>query len=287
MLQLAATKATNFNVSKTFLCSSKDAKDLHMAAITMSIFAFFANEISMFAFREARDMVKKSSLYKFEVKKFINETERNLISCEQNMMKHLNKEYFEEYAIAGTSALYEDIKKLHYSIELVLNREYVKYANILAWCETSRSLLEYACYVYDTAIEELNIKFGRNYRNILSDFRPTSALKSLTNVCNILMKGVKVDISQDKLVRMAFQVIENKFTNEKIISQCVDDACKYTVGGDVERKKFQSIKWNEYMLDTLRNRFGKVSVKEISEHLCISVSSVYRKAKELGLNKSK
>lgn len=239
MLQIPATKATDFDVSKAFLC--KDVENLQMATITMSIFAFFANEISMFAFREARDMVKKSALYKFEVKKFINETDKDLGRCEQNMMKHLTKEYFEEYAIAGTSALYEDIKKFHYSIELALNRQHVKDANMLAWCEVARSLLEYACYVYDTAIEELNIKVGRNYRNILSDFRPTAALNSLNKACDIIMKDVKVDISQDKLVRMAFKVIENKFTNEKFISQCVDDACKYTVGGDVERKKFQPI----------------------------------------------
>lgn len=103
MLQISTTKATDFDVSKAFLC--KDVGNLQMATITMSIFAFFANEISMFAFREARDMVKRSTLYKFEVKKLINETDKDLRTCEQNMMKHLTKEYFEEYAIAGTSAL--------------------------------------------------------------------------------------------------------------------------------------------------------------------------------------
>lgn len=40
------------------------------------------------------------------------------------------------------------------------------------------------------------------------------------------------------------------------------------------------------MIDMLRNRFGKISAEEIANHLCISVSSVYRKAKELGLNSS-
>lgn len=289
MIQTATIKPAHFNVYRTFLNERTRMEDLHYAASAMSMFAFFANELAMFAFREARDMIKKTPLYKFSVKKFVNDTEKNLQTCERNMMQHLTKEYFEEYALAGTAALYEDVKKLHYAIEFLLNKHHTPHANALAWCECTRSLLDYACYVYDVAIEEIEKKVGRNYNHILSDFRATAALNSFNQACDILMKNVdkEIDLSKDPMVSTAFKVIENKFTSEELLHKCIDDACINLVGGDEQRERFQPIEWNEFMLTTLTKRFGKVPAKDIAQHLCISTSSVYRKAKELGLSTNK
>ena len=128
----------------------------HLSVITYSI--LFANDVACGALVQAVDDVKKSSLYKHEMKRMINSIEKSRQSYERRL-KHVvgdKGEYYMDACEIFTNKVEHDIQVFFYTILNEYTKNGVTNAKIVARLQWARALVQAASQLWHDRTKEVS-----------------------------------------------------------------------------------------------------------------------------------
>lgn len=172
------------------------------------------NDIVIGVITDAFSVVKKSSLYRHEVKMVMNQVERKIKSYERKVNR-LTSKYSESYANANDAFFTEDledaVKELRACFENDLNEAKVPYAYELSWLQLVQTMLEYSNCSRKQREKDLNKATHRGwvYFNSLD-------LSDVLNRFNCVWSHIKINVAVD------LNTEKNREVFRRIDKMCVD-----------------------------------------------------------------
>lgn len=183
----------------------------------------FFNDIAHSSAFDLMAYMKKSPIYRHEIKRVVNTLEKELKKY-TSLMKRLSTTkdglFYADICDNMADFIGDDVLKLEYSIKNALDKEKIENSSILAKIETARCLAWGACINLD--MRERNIR--KEIPVDLSEMRPIAKL--IERLSSILYehKTRTVDFNQDQNCLLAFRIIQKKLLNGHKIADCINRA---------------------------------------------------------------
>ena len=183
------------------------------------------NTIAGKAMFEAIERVKTSPYYRHTVKYELNQAARLYYAYEKLHMTNFGdrRQLFYDYLDQAEEDIQKHVNILRMSIKAMLDKYGQTETELKSYVETGRTLLDYACHIYDTQIEIANSRCPDvDFNKWMNPARLTGVLKHYENASDIICKtesDVTIDLNADKNVKLAFEIIQTKVTSEDFINR--------------------------------------------------------------------
>lgn len=225
--------STGLNSSKVLINSTKpitqEDVDKMWAKIVTSV--CLCNDIANTAMVDAKHILTNNGYNKRETKYYINKSFEEYNKYYAKLKYHLYNSYslYTELTTAFDDEILKDVDKLYWSIKAIMDKYNEKDSAIKAKVELARTLIEYACWYYDKFIEKAFEIFKQDYRRIFEDIRLTNVLywwNKVTDRVDNNTTGATIDLNKDKNCKLAFEIIERKLSNAKLLEKVGETAIK-------------------------------------------------------------
>ena len=188
----------------------------------VNLVAGAVNSVATNAMTDAVFMLKKTHYYRHAIKHHIKQAMADYERWEHVNTKKFGERYnlFIDYLSTAEEEIQPHIDILYYSIKNAMDKQKLDHSDIKARVELVRTLLEYACFMYDTLIKTCLESTGLNFDKLMRPARLTTALHHWTIVESHICKcTTNIDLNKDPKCRMAFNIIEKKLTSEDFINR--------------------------------------------------------------------
>ena len=189
----------------------------------------FTNDIACSMMVDLISDIKKSPLYRHEVKKLTKGLEKALKLYER-MMADTAKDkitYLADACELFTEEVSNDIKKFEYSLKRVLDRGGIDNAMLISQLECTRAILGFSVISIDARVKEV-MQYINVHKRQLDYLKMEKCLYYVTSLCDVLDKQTKegCDFNDDANCRLALNVIQLKLTDCRRITSAVEKACE-------------------------------------------------------------
>lgn len=189
------------------------------------------NDIANTAMVNAKIALVGTEYHKREIKLYINNAFREYNKYYSQLKYHLYKSYslYTELTTAFDEEITDDIDKLFWSIKAIMDKYNEKDSDIKARIETARTLIEYGCWYFDKFMEKAFEIFKQDYRRIFQDIRLTNVLfwwDKISEKIDDKKTNTIIDLNKDKNCKLAFEIIERKLSNAKLLEEVGKTAIK-------------------------------------------------------------
>lgn len=158
------------------------------------------NSVATNAMMDAVFILRKTPYYKHETKKRIKLAVADYERWERVHTQNFGDRYnlFLDYLSLTEEQIQKHVDILYYSIKAALDKARVPESDIKAKVELARTLLEYACYIYDSMIDTCRKQTGLNFDHLMRPARLTAALHQWTLVRDLSCQtDCVVDLNED------------------------------------------------------------------------------------------
>lgn len=182
------------------------------------------------AINEARNagvlLQERKDLYRQTVKHNFNDAIKSM-SLQESEIKYLmvNKKFWEEYSDPIIDLANTDITRFRIAIKQTLDDANYRDSELISHMETARVMMDMSIKQWDVIVEEARAKYGRDYSNEFMEYRLTKAYASWSKMCDVLYKGVSIDLNND-MIDGLFQEMCRKFAEGAYVDQCLKEAQK-------------------------------------------------------------
>lgn len=148
-------------ISKALLTDGEKAWEVFEELNTLiNLVVGATNTIAGKAMFDAIEKIKETSLFKHDIKYNLNQCRKLYFSYEKRHLMNFeeNKRLFLDYLDNAEESIQKDVDKLRTSIKKLLDKYEETESELKSYIETSRTLLEYSCYIYDVQINEARKK---------------------------------------------------------------------------------------------------------------------------------
>lgn len=183
------------------------------------------NTIAGKAMFDAIERIKATPYFRQSVKFELNQAARLYYAYEKLHMTNFGdrKQLFYDYLDQAEADIQKHVNILRMSIKAMLDKYGQTETELKSYVETGRTLLDYACHIYDTQIEIANSRCPDvDFNKWMNPARLTGVLKHYENASDIICKtegNVTIDLNKDKNVKLAFDIIQTKVTSEDFINR--------------------------------------------------------------------
>lgn len=187
----------------------------------------FFNDIAHSSAFDLMAYMKKSPIYRHEIKRVVNTLEKELKKY-TSLMERLSTTndglFYADMCDNMADFIGDDIIKLEYSIKNALDKEKIENSSMLAKIETARCLTWGACINLDMRERDIRKEIPVD----LSEMRLTSIAKQIERLSSILYerKPRTVDFNKDTNCMLAYRIIQKKLLNGQKIADAINTASR-------------------------------------------------------------
>lgn len=183
----------------------------------------FTNDIVCSNVIEMMQELKKSSLYKKEVKMYANkiEAERKKYERLLNSILGDSSDFFADANDLFVEEVQNSVDSLYWAIKGILDKNNVENSSLIAKMELMRTLCDFACAQYKQRINDL-VKVNPRFKGFHVDYMN---METMNKYAYEMMKHVKVGKTinlNTKEVELAMDVLAMKLANPEIIAKSIN-----------------------------------------------------------------
>lgn len=170
--------------------------------------------------------IKKLPIFRHEVKKITKQLEKQLKQYTKftgELSSVSSPAFYADVCDNISDIVFNDVKKLEFSIKSLLDKHKVEDSMLIAKIETARCMTLGACINLDMREKDIRKELPVN----LSDMRITHIANSIDRLSSILNKNY-VDFSQNQEILNAYRIIQRKLLNVKNIAYAINEASANT-----------------------------------------------------------
>lgn len=198
----------------------------------VNLFVGALNTIAGRAASEAKDMLyKRKELWKHEIKYNARKTIAAIEKNERNFTTNFGDRYnlFLDYLNNVEDDFEKPINMLGLQIQQLLTKNNQSYAHLKAKVELARTLLEYACLIFDRLMAIAEEETGYDFKQVYADRRLTEAYHYWCNVTSkicVTDNDTYIDLNSDPNCKLAFKIIEQRLADEDTLNRAGFEALK-------------------------------------------------------------
>lgn len=169
----------------------------------------------------------------------IEKYDKAVIRTMQNNMYGDRRQYWLDYSDEYYEALRHDIGIFRLTILQVLTKAQEPDREIKAQVVLAETMLRYAVGMFDEYFKKVQTHHGVDLKPEFADARLHYVFSPWYDLCDILCRShQQIDIDQDKQVRLAFRIIENRIVNMNRLQDIGEKALAYNP--DIEKEIHQN-----------------------------------------------
>lgn len=182
----------------------------------------FTNDIVIGLTIEAVESIRKSPLYRFDIKRKVNIVEKDRLKYERMINKVIGNT--SSFFADANDIFLEDIQKhvdiLYYSIKREFDKVNLSFSDIIARMELARTLCEFSCLQLDKREEELQEKDKRFKKFGINYLRLTNLLRSLSETMKTLNAPCTVNLNTEECTK-AINILSVKLADANTIAKAI------------------------------------------------------------------
>lgn len=179
---------------------------------------------------DAIERIKATPLYRHKVKFELNTAARLYYKYEHMHMQNFGDrlQLFYDYLDQVEEDIQKHVNILRMSIKNVLDKYGQTGTELKSYVETARTLLDYACHLYDIQIDVANKEVsGIDFDKWMNPARLTGVFRHFSAVSDMICRtegDVDINLNADKNITLAFEIIEKKLTSEDFLNKVAFEA---------------------------------------------------------------
>jgi len=222
----------------------------HLAVLVNTYMAAVNTLAGEAIFNAKTALSKQKNLYRFDVKHYAREAERQYTKYERAHTRNFGKKHnmFLDYLSSVEDIMGRHIKNLHLSLWQVLTKKNQSNAELKSLIETAWVMTKYACEMFDRMMKEAYNKTHFDYTPYFINARLTSVFHYwdlLENtICKVDRGTGTVDFQEDDNCKLAFRIIETQLMSEDTINRAGFEAIKQNidlVGGCISEEEYNEL----------------------------------------------
>ena len=191
--------------------------------LTCTFAILHANEFCIELFLDAKSMIMKTSLYRYGVKKYINEAEKHRRTYERNLNGSITYQN-SEFLADSNDKMDKELSRLemvfYYQIKQELDRQNVEYSAEIAKLEECHILLSASLIAHDEALDEI---FKTGIGNINREYLRLTAMKvAVRNAMSKLSHGKTIDLDTT-VITTAYNNLIGTLFSARIINKTIEE----------------------------------------------------------------
>ena len=224
------------NCADSLLSATDKANHIrdHFSAMYWAVIAPI-NNVAIMEIKTAYDLLKKSKLFKREIKRKAKLTMERIDKYDnavcRTMKQNVNgdrTQYWLDYIDEHYASVKSDLDIFYMSVLQLLTKYDEPKRNLKARLVTSHALLNYAIGMFDAYFVKVNQTVGIDISEMFMDARLSYVMSVWEEVVNALcISECDVDVDNDKNVKLAFNVIERRLTDPNWLHDIGDIALSY------------------------------------------------------------
>lgn len=211
-------KNYNFNKEKAM-----DVVKQHENLVVVTTYnILYTNDIVCSNIIEMMSELRKSTLYKNEVKMYANKVEKERKKYESLINRILADtcSFFADANDTFVSDIQKHVDVLYYAIKNVFDKNNIENSALIAKMELARTLCDFSCAQYKQRIEDL-IKVDSKFKLFHIEYMN---LETINKYAFIMMRSLNIGKTIDlntKEVELAMDVLARKLSNADIIANSI------------------------------------------------------------------
>ena len=193
----------------------------------------FTNDICCGQLVDCFQAMKHTPYYKHAFKRYLNGADKARRTYEKIVNSVIRPdlgEFFAECNDRFTGEVERHVEMLYWQFKQVLDDGGVEHSAELARFETARTLCEYACFQFDTRMNELKEK-SQMFKGFTMEYLRLSNVARLINLASSnLMVSKTVNLNTERC-KAAFDILVRKLTDIGIIAGAVSGMAARTAPG--------------------------------------------------------
>lgn len=187
------------------------------------------------------EFFKRKDIYRHEVKQLAKESRKALKETIDEILRHGDPEFLDNYSANFCEDIDGDLEKLRYAIEFEMQKKKIKEARLYSYVNVAFIMLQYCKRTYNTIMRELHEKYGHDFTELYVVFCPSAASSKWDIMFSKLFEKDKqtytIDLNKSEMCKLAIEVIDHKLLDYKRIRQNIIKAYKELA----EEKKIEGI----------------------------------------------